>query len=346
MGSLQFKRAQRKRVKLKIGISAPSGGGKTLSSLILAYGIVKGEHPDWSEEDIWGSICVIDTENGSAELYVGMTVPESRIKIGEYNVISLQPPFTADKYIEAIELAKDNDIEVCVLDSASHIWMGKNGLLEQQSNIAKRTGNGYTSWRDITPQWNKFVDAILQTDMHMIVTVRSKTEYVQEKDEKGHTTIRKVGLAPQIRDGFEYELSMFLDLDVNHMAEVSKDRSGVIEQYSKNNNKYFLITPQLGIELANWLAGGAVEKKTEAPIMTAASEAPKTSNVASAVEIADFAEQVASLGNALVKGGKVSGVQAANIVRSLNPDGTPNIREIKDMDVLTAIYNEFNSLAE
>ena len=78
--ALQLKTAVRKKAKLKIGIAAPSGAGKTMSSLLLAYGIVKGEHPKWSDEDCWSKIAIIDSENGSGELYAGYD--QKGIKIG------------------------------------------------------------------------------------------------------------------------------------------------------------------------------------------------------------------------------------------------------------------------
>lgn len=245
--AIQLKKAQRKRVKLKIGISAPSGGGKTASSLIMAYGLVKYEHPDWSDEEVWSKIAIIDTENGSGELYSGSTIGQT--KIGEYNAIEISPPFDPAKFIEATKVCKEAGMEVCIADSMSAFWQGQGGLLEKQGNVAKRSNNSYTAWREVTPEYNRMIDSILQTDMHMICTVRSKTDYAQNKDDKGKTVIQKVGMAPVIRDGFEYELSLFLDLDVNHQAYVSKDRTGVLD------GKYFVVTPEIGKMLVEWLDG-------------------------------------------------------------------------------------------
>lgn len=258
--ALTLKKAQRKRVKLKIGLAAPSGGGKTASSLILGYGLLKGEHPTWSDDQIWDKIAIIDTENGSGELYanckIGGTV------IGSYNAISLDPPYEPNKYMDAINACKDAGMEVCIVDSLSHAWSGRGGLLEKQGNVSKRTGNSYTAWREITPLHNALVDTLLQTDMHVICTMRSKTEYVQEKDEKGRTTVRKVGMAPVQRDGMEYEFSMFLEIDADHQAFVSKDRTGVID------GQYFTVTPDVGVKLAHWLEGGAPSTAKDVVIAT------------------------------------------------------------------------------
>ena len=247
--AIVLKKAQRKKVKLKIGIAAPSGGGKTASALIMGYGLVKGEHPDWSDDQVWDKIAIIDTENGSGELYANCTIGSTAI--GSYNSVSIEPPYEPTKYIEAMDACKAAGMEVCIVDSLSHAWNGQGGLLEKQANIAKRTGNSYTAWRDISPVYQKLIDTILQTDMHFICTMRSKIEYVQEKDDRGKTTVKKKGMAPQIRDGAEYEFSMFLEIDADHQAFVSKDRTGVID------GQYFTVTPDVGIKLAHWLEGGA-----------------------------------------------------------------------------------------
>lgn len=263
-----LKKAQRKRVKLKIGLAAPSGGGKTASSLILGYGLLKGEHPNWSDEQIWDKIAIIDTENGSGELYANCKIGSTMI--GSYNAISLEPPYEPNKYIEAINACKDAGMEVCIVDSLSHAWSGRGGLLEKQGNVSKRTGNSYTAWREITPLHNALVDTLLQIDMHVICTMRSKTEYVQEKDEKGRTTVRKVGMAPIQRDGMEYEFSMFLEIDAEHQAFVSKDRTGVID------GQYFTVTPDIGVKLAHWLDGGAPEDTSPVIVSTYDSPAVNT----------------------------------------------------------------------
>lgn len=251
---IELKKAQRKRARLRLGMSAPSGGGKTLGALLIAYGLLKEKYPTTNSDELWSKIAIIDTENGSGELYVGKEV--GGVKIGEYNAITLSPPFEAEKYTQSLEVCVDAGMEVAIIDSTTHLWSGQGGLLEQQSNIAKRTGNSYTAWRDITPQHNRFVDAMLQSDIHVIATMRSKQEYVQEKNsETGKTVVRKLGLNPIQKDGMEYEFTVFLEIDSEHNAFGSKDRTGIVDQ------KYFIITPKLGQELMKWLESGTDEPK-------------------------------------------------------------------------------------
>lgn len=253
--ALELKKAQRTKAKLRLGISAPSGGGKTLGALLVAYGLMKEKYPDLPDEKLWEKIAVIDSENGSGELYVGADVEKANMKIGQYNAVTLNAPFEADKYTGALTLCEDAGIEVGIIDSTSHLWAGEGGLLEQQQNATKRSGNSYTAWRDITPQHNHFVESMLQSNMHIIATMRSKTEYVQEKDSNGHTIVRKIGLNPVQRDGMIYEFTVFFEIDAEHQAFGSKDRTGIY------NQKTFVITPKIGRELMRWLEGGTSEAK-------------------------------------------------------------------------------------
>lgn len=230
-----FRKAQRKQAKLKIGISAPSGAGKTYSALLMAYGIC-GE---------WEKIAVIDTENGSAELYS---------HLGGYSVCSITPPFTPKKYIDSIKEAVNAGFEVLIIDSLSHAWNGEGGLLEMQDRAVKasKSGNSYTAWREITPEHNRLVDAILQSDIDVIVTTRAKADYVIT-DDNGKKSIKKVGLAPVFRDGLEYELTVFLDLSQEHIATASKDRTGIFD------GQNFKPTVETGKQLSLWREGGAVQ---------------------------------------------------------------------------------------
>ena len=260
--TLQLKRAQRHTAFLKLGISAPSGGGKTMGSLLIAYGLLKEKYPNLSDAEIWAKIAIVDTENGSGELYVGSEM--SGLKIGTYNAVTITPPFEVDKYIQAMDLCKEAGMEVCILDSTTHAWSGEGGLLEQQGAAAKRSGNSYTAWRDITPQHNAFVNKMLQIPMHIIATTRAKQEYVQEKADNGKNSVRKLGMEPEQRKGMEYEFTTFFDIDSEHGAFGSKDRTSIFDQ------KAFKITPDTGRKLMRWLetsvdtAGEVVAEKAEA----------------------------------------------------------------------------------
>lgn len=247
---LVLKKAQRRKAFLKVGISAPAGAGKTAGSLLMAYGMMKKKHPSLSDAQLWEKVAIIDSENGSGELYVHADIGGTHI--GEYLAITLEAPFTAEKYISAIEMCEQNNVEVIIIDSTTHLWSGEGGLLEKQNTIVakSKSGNSYTAWREVTPDHNRFVEKMLQANAHVIATIRSKMEYVQEKDEQGNTRVKKIGLKPVQRDGMEYEFTLFLDIDENHRAVASKDRTSLLD------GKLFTVTPKIGMDLMTWLESG------------------------------------------------------------------------------------------
>jgi len=159
---MQIRKAQRKQARLRIGLSSPSGAGKSMSALKLAKGIT-GD---------WNKVGVIDTENGSADLYS---------HLGEYNVLPLEAPFTPERYIEAIQALEDAGMEVIIIDSVTHEWDGKGGCLESNEKIAqtKFKGNTWSAWSVTTPKHQNFIEAITNSSCHIITTARSKTETVQ-----------------------------------------------------------------------------------------------------------------------------------------------------------------------
>lgn len=240
MSQLIIRKAERKKSKLRLGISAPSGAGKTYSSLLIAYGITG----DWSK------VGLIDTENGSGDLYA---------HLGEYMVLPLEAPFSPDRYIEAIKAFEDAGVDAIIIDSLSHAWAGEGGVLDIQATItaASRSGNSWSAWREVTPKHNALVNAMLQSKCHIIATMRTKTEYVVEEDEKGKKAPKKVGLAPIQRDGMEYEFTVMLDLSPNHIASASKDRTGLFD------GQHFKPDIETGKMLAKWLETGAEVVKPE-----------------------------------------------------------------------------------
>lgn len=311
--ALTLKKAQRSKAYLKLGLSAPSGGGKTAGSLLVAYGMMKRQYPELSDAEIWEKIGIADTENGSGELYVGSTI--GRTKIGVYNAITIAPPYTPEKYEEAIDLMLENGIEVCILDSTTHLWSGEGGLLEQQQLATKRTGNSYTAWRDITPKHNAFVDKMVHSPIHIIATMRAKQEYTQEKNEAGKTIVRKLGMEPEQRKGMEYEFTVFLEVDSEHNAFGAKDRTSIFDQQT------FRITPDVGTKLMDWLMSGV----DTAPVI-----------VAQTIEKADPEEVIKSLKEEIVNTCKTLGGSGneslMEVVRRFAPDGNPF--KIKDVNVL------------
>ena len=224
---MEIRKAERRKAKLRLGITGPAGSGKTYGALQVAFGL-------------GGRIVLIDTENGSGDLYAGL---------GEYDVCTLEAPYTVQKYLEAINLCEKSGYNVIIIDSLSHVWAGQGGLLDMQGHLADSM-NSFSAWRKVTPWHNKLIDAMLSSKCHIIATMRSKTDYVQQENDRGRTEIKKVGLAPVQRDGMEYEFGLIFDLEMNHMCTVGKDRTGLFD------GQVFMLTPETGEALRDWLNTG------------------------------------------------------------------------------------------
>lgn len=235
---MQLQKAKRQQVKLRLNLSAPSGAGKTYSALLLAKGLVGS----------WDKIAVIDTENGSASLYD---------HLGEFNVLNLTPPFSPERYIQAISQCVEAGMECIIIDSSTHEWSGAGGCLEINEKLAaaKYKSNTWSAWSETTPKHDKFVNTVLQCPSHIITCTRSKMETVMGEDRK----VKKVGMKDMQRDGWEYELTVSLSIDRDtHMAIASKDRTELFE-----GAEPFVITEKTGELIRTWCETGEKPKQIE-----------------------------------------------------------------------------------
>lgn len=236
----QPRRAEKKRVKIKIGVQGPSGSGKTWAALALARNI-------WPS----ASICLVDTENESASLYADLW---------EFDTIPLTPPFTSARYEQCIETAVRLGYDVLIIDSISHQWDGEGGILRRKEELDQRPGaNSYTNWSKFTPEHQAFIESIKQAPIHIIATMRAKQDYVLEQSDKGKTKPVKVGMAPIVREGTDYEFSIVFDVQMDHKAVVSKNRTGMFEDEVLD-----LASQSVADRLKAWLESGA-EVKGPAP---------------------------------------------------------------------------------
>jgi hypothetical protein len=251
---VQIRKARRSATKLRLLLTGPSGAGKTWGALQIAKGM-------------GGKTVVIDTEEGSSDLYD---------HLHDFDVIDLRPPFSPERYIEAIKAAEEAGYEVIVIDSVTHCWSGPGGCLEILEDVAKAQfrGNTWSAFSVITPRWRAFVDAILRSPAHVICCGRSKTETAQV-DDHGKKKVAKLGMKLEARDGLEFEFTCVLDLiHDGHYATVSKDRTGLFAGDPKP------ISPATGERLAAWLAGGTPaatppsEKATQAAAFIAKASTP------------------------------------------------------------------------
>jgi hypothetical protein len=229
----QPRRAEKKRVKLKMAVQGPSGSGKTWGALALAKNL-------WPE----AKICLIDTENESASLYADRF---------DFDTIPLSPPFTTARYVACIDVAVKAGYDVLIIDSITAQWDGEGGILRRKEEMDKRPGsNGYANWASFTPEHEAFKQIILQCPMHVIATMRSKQDYILVANDKGKQVPKKVGMAPIQRDQIDYEFTLVFDVEMDHKGAATKDRTGLF-----NEKIVDLADPKTAEAIKGWLATGA-----------------------------------------------------------------------------------------
>lgn len=316
-----FAKAQKKRARLRIALIGPAGSGKTRTALELAAGLGT-------------RIAVIDSERDSASLYSDL------VPFDGMNLESFSPA----NYIAAINGAEREGYDVLIIDSLSHAWSGKGGALEMVDKVAKNDtrGNSFNAWREVTPEHNKLVDAMLRCRSHLIVTMRTKTEYVIEENERGKKVPRKIGLAPVQREGLDYEFTVVGDLDINHTLTITKTRCEALDGAVIHKPGR-----EMAATLVDWLEGAAVvpEQPSAATVDQDASsaEAPavRPPHIAEAAQVAPPAP-VSTIVDAL--GSEVDSLKGA-IAAAGTPDAlgllVPRLTALpgKEKGELRAIYS-------
>ncbi|MFT7036728.1 MAG: hypothetical protein ACJA2S_005267, partial [Cyclobacteriaceae bacterium] len=224
---MEIRKSERKKAKIKLALQGSSGSGKTYSSLLIAKGLVGGD---------FTKTAIIDTENGSADLYA---------HLGNYNVVSLEPPYSPERYIEAIELCEKEGVEVIIIDGISLCW---DYLLDVHSKMA---GNSFTNWGKVTPRQNAFVNKMLRSNLHVISTMRVKQDYVLN-NKNGKMVPEKVGLKAIQRNDLDYEFTIVFDIDAAHNAKASKDRTGLFIDKPE-----FVINASTGKKIIQWCDQGS-----------------------------------------------------------------------------------------
>lgn len=236
---MNIRKAERKQAKIKLAIQGPSGSGKTYSSLLIALGLVGSLN----------KVCIIDTEAGSSDLYANL---------GDFNIIPVNSPYTPEKYIQAIELAESENMEVIIIDSLSHGW---ENLIDFHAGLS---GNSFTNWAKVTPRQNALFTKILSSSSHIIATMRVKQDYVLNDKGNGKLVPEKMGLKPIQRDGVDYEFTVVFDLDIRHQTTCSKDRTGLFIDKPE-----FKITETTGKLIKDWCSLGVNKEEVISKIQAA-----------------------------------------------------------------------------
>lgn len=249
----QAKKGKREKLKAVINLASASGSGKTLSALFIAFGLMRKAYPELTDLEVWDKVGVVDTEHRRALYYVNNDVGGVAIPDESFWHYDLQAPYTADRYVAAIDSLKSSGCEVIIVDSTTHAWAKEGGLLELQQSF----GGRYQDWAKVNPHERKFHESIFENDVHVITTTRTKQDYSLEKNEIDKLEVKKLGTKPIQRDDMEYEYMLVFNLDQNNSATVSKDNTGLFKGTSTR------ITPDVGMVLYDWLELG-IDVKAEA----------------------------------------------------------------------------------
>lgn len=262
--AIEFKPAVRRKSPARLALAGPSGSGKTYTALSLAW--------EWARRE-GGGIGMVDTERGSASKYQGTNGWQWR---------TLDPDrFSPISLVEILGAAAGQGFSVFIIDTWSHYWMGQDGMLEQVDR-RKAGSNSFSGWKEVNPDERRMVDAMLSFPGHLIVTLRTKTEYVVAEDEKGKQVPRKIGTKPVQRDGLEYEFDIVADLDLSNNLHISKTRLPFL-------NGQVIAQPgaELATQIADWLDGGE-------EIPTVAEFRERILNVESTDELRDIYLEISS----------------------------------------------------
>lgn len=304
MARFQAKQAERVKIYAKVALMAPSGGGKTYGALRLATGMAEEIKAQEGRE---ARILFANTEGARGYYYANEF---------QYDIIDLEAPFNPEQFVDAIQYAEDEKYDIMIIDSTSHEWDGKGGCLELQ----QQAGGTYQAWGKVTPRHEKFINKIADTKMHLIATMRGKDQYVMNTNDKGRTSVEKLGVGAKQRDGFEYEFTCtFLIDQKSSMSEAQKDNTHIFEREGQ-----VLLSEDHGKKIIKWANTSRVEPLTQ--------EKPSATQDSTSVnmgELETIKAQLLELCTQLSSNGKKQ--EVVDTLKSIAKVANPNA--IKDIDI-------------
>lgn len=247
---MELQSAKREKIKVPIMLMGASGSGKTLSALLIAKGIIEEMHPDMSNEEQWKKIALIDSEHKRSLLYAQSEHDDVRIE--GFQHLNLKAPFTAERYMQAFQICKNAGCEVIIVDSLSHAWSGEGGILDKVNNL----GGRYQDWKEVKPDENLMLKMLIDSELHVIATARSKQATEVTTSETGKLKVEKLGLKPDQKDTLEYEFAITFQIYQDHMAEATKDNSSMFDGR-------VLLNREVGKKIYNWAEQGIDVKAQE-----------------------------------------------------------------------------------
>jgi hypothetical protein len=229
--------AKRELIWTKVALMGSSGAGKSYSALRVATGMLEELKKLGLQKN--GKILFANTESARGRYYANEF---------KYDIVDITAPHNPEKYVELVEFAVEREYPILILDSTSAEWEGRGGCLELQ----QLAGGTYQSWAKVTPRHDKFINALADSPIHVIATMRGKDQYEMEKGENGKTTVTKLGVGAVQRNNTEYEFtSSFLIDQKSNMAVAQKDNTHLFE-----NEGEILLTETHGKKLIQWANSG------------------------------------------------------------------------------------------
>lgn len=247
MEQVKVELAQREKLKIPVLMQGVSGSGKTVSALLVAFGIVKAMFPEAGDEDLWKKIGLIDTEHRRASLNVN--TEKAGQHIGQFQVVNLSEPYTIDRYEQGFYLLVNAGCEVIIIDSTSHNWEGDGGILDE----VDRLGGRFSDWKQVKPIEKRFRDLAINDQVHVISTARVKQDYVVEANDQGKMAPRKVGLKMIQKDNLEYEFAVSFRIEMGAVAYPMKDNSDIFaepRQLTVDDGRKLFEWSEVGIDVA------------------------------------------------------------------------------------------------
>lgn len=318
-------KAVREKIYTKTALISSSGGGKSYSALRLATGMAEEIKKITGRK---AKILMGNTESGRGRYYANEF---------DYDLVDLEAPYNPELFVDFINYAVSEGYDILILDSSSAEWEGKGGCLELQ----QQAGGKYQDWSKISPRHDKFIQAIAMSPIHVISTMRSKDQYEVDKDDKGKVTVRKLGVAPKQREGFEYEFTCTFMLDgITHTATAQKDNTHIFE-----NDPMAILTEEHGRKIIRWANSG------EAPIPKKTFERTDddkeiSGSVTDDIALSDKKEEIASLVKSLIESGVSKEIVTEAVKKNhvVNGKGSANYNSIKDITVAQNVLSELETL--
>ena len=308
--TFQVKKAKRERVYVKIALIAPSGGGKTYGSLLLSQGMAEEIEKETGKK---AKILMANTESKRGYYYANEF---------DYDIIDIDPPHNPEKYVELIEFAVQEGYDILIIDSASHEWEGKGGCLE----LHQQAGGQYQSWKSVTPRHAKFINAIADSPIHIIATMRGKDQYEMTKDERGKTSVQKFGIGAKQRDGFEYEFTCtFLIDQTTNVAEFKKDNTHIFDREGPT-----ILSSSHGRKIIQWANSG----EGYTPVVRKDEEEEVSDN-----DLKSIKQQIISK---CVELGGQTNEKLMKVVKEYVPNGNPNM--LKSIDKCNELLTKLNEM--